>query len=318
MYINPSLAKGLTNRLLTELPERIRRKVAAFSETAHRVRKNKLAFEKLSQSASEIFQNDALFVYLGGSNSNPYLGVSLICAVKEREYQDWEEGAILGISLVLMVAPFAIFTSEPRFRISQHAVARLYQRTRNDLANYQPIDLDLVLPELRQVPLWTSYWLYALYALKNAYGITKLTPVIPTENGLLFAECNFGNLTLEIRTFVGDSLLSSDQLEVKNILLAAGSFLEASPLSLGLVLIQHALDGLAIDEEYLSRMIAPEAKRLSTMLFSSYSDSAPVMNSFIEWLNDRQEELAGVVAMMRELGVRESHTKIRVATISMK
>lgn len=309
MYIDESLANGLKNRFFAEMPERISELIRRFTvETGGK--QSRTAWRNLSERTNRIFSDDALSLYLGGSNRKPYFGLCCLALGADRPVNDWTERFLASRNVVFNCSPIATFESIGSFVISEHTVKRLYQRAQAMTQIAGKIDPYFILPELQYLPVWSSYWQWAMTSMHAAVGIEEFFPVLPGISGLFFAECTIENPSVEVRTFVSDAQLTEEQLFVKNRMLIVGKALQSSPLAIGSVVDTHKLDLIHVDRFYLSSRLGPDVSAVSNIVLHPIDNDtfrASSKSAFRQWLFTESQICPGVVDQIGTKGVKSFH-----------
>lgn len=226
--VTESLANGLKSRFFSEMI-----KGADLAEKKYLDKqvqlKSRNDFIKLSQNVRTSLKDYAILVYEGGSIRKPYVAFDLLTAIKDREYNSWNEKCLTGNSMVYSLEMNYFFSTYSPYNIGEHAISRLYLRTKPEF-NDGVIDYKYITKELINIPLWANFWGLLASTFKDPETVSKFSPVIPTPSGLLLCEYFKDSKKLEIRTFVQDELLTEDQLMTKELLLEVGTQFYESPI----------------------------------------------------------------------------------------
>ena len=321
MYIDESLANGLKNRFFTEMPERISEMIRRFTVET-RGKQSRTAWRNLPEKTKRIFSDCALSVYLGGSNRKPYLGLCCLALGADRPVNDWTERFFASWNVVFNCSPIATFESVGSFVLSEHAIKRLYQRAqaKNQVAG-NSINTDFILPELRYLPVWSSYWQSAMTSMHAEVGIEEFFPVLPGISGLFFAECSIDNSSVEVRTFVGDAQLTEEQLYVKNRMLIISQTLQSSPMAIGSLVDTRKLDLILIDRLYLSSQLGSDVSTVSNIVFHPIENDtfrASVKSGFQKWLSTESQVYPGIVDLIDTKGVKSLHMECHPGLLKSK
>ncbi len=295
--ITESLAKGLANRFFSEMERGIETAQESFFRklgTKARTRKN---FTTIVSAARTSFADYALGFYEGGSARKPYVAFDLLTPVPGRLYNTWNERCLSGASSAINLVPFICENRGSAYNIGEHAVARIFLRTKPSLVKGL-VDIKAIKNELAYVPLWASFWGQVL-SRTSMFG--KCLPVLPSPSGLLFAHTSETTYQIEIRTFVDDSKLSESQLQVKRMMLTLSAGLVASPLSSFPVIEQLDIDDSGILLAYLChRLIKHERHTL-------------LINTIFEHIQDSQKriqlrhEFTGLIENISSAGMQETY-----------
>jgi len=133
MFIDESIAKGLVKHLLAWLPDEIENAKGRFKK---KVTKSMLlsrsGLKEVQKYHFDEFGKFSLCYLVGGSKRNPYIGFVAVNPLENKPYEGWVEEAIFGEVVICNLyngtqhseATFA------KFAIGQHALARVYQRSK--------------------------------------------------------------------------------------------------------------------------------------------------------------------------------------------
>lgn len=238
MLVDESLSKGLVKLLLTWWPDDLEKAFKGLkSKTTPSMFSSRKGLEKMKMLHSEELAKFALSYLQGGTKRKPYIGFVAINAVKERTYESWGEAGFFGEAVMTNFFDERQFTTSiiAPFGIGQHALARVYQRSKLINENNRS-DPYAIIPELRMIPLWAGIWHYFYNICREIYAdkYLGLNLLIPSPNGLFFAEMNLveDDPFVEIRTYVHQSQLSDGQALIRNIFIEAIKGMENSLLSI--------------------------------------------------------------------------------------
>jgi hypothetical protein len=238
--VTESLANGLKSRFFSEMI-----KGADLAQKKYLDKQVQLNsrndFIKLSQNVRTSLKDYAILVYEGGSVRKPYVAFDLLTAIKDREYNSWNEKCLTGSSMVYSLDMNYFFSAYSPYNIGEHAISRLFLRTKPEFID-GVIDYKYITKELVNIPLWANFWGLIASTFKDPGAVPKFSPVIPTPSGLLMCEYFKDSKKLEIRTFVHDELLSEDQLKAKELLSEIGCDFYASPISFIVLITPGEID----------------------------------------------------------------------------
>jgi hypothetical protein len=225
--VTESLSKGLKNRFFSEMVIAFENLTANFKKDIKN-KHNRNGFVKTTKLIKDKFLDFIIIFYDGGSKSKPYVVFELLTVIKDREYNSWNEKCLTGFTFLVNYEPRIIDDADALYNISEHAISRLYFRTKPKFKN-QTIDYLYIKDELKYIPFWSSYWVLFLCLTEINFG-GNFYPVIPSQSGLFMCEFKGGNRLIEIRTFIDDSHLNFEQQEVKKLLLEVSNNISISPL----------------------------------------------------------------------------------------
>lgn len=227
IIVTESLSKGLKNRFFSEMVSAFEKLMANFKKDIKN-KHNRNGFIKTTEQIKNKFSEFIIIFYDGGSKSKPYVVFELLTVIKDREYNSWNEKCLTGFTFLVNYEPRIVDDADALYNISEHAISRLYLRTKPKIKN-QTIDYTYIKDELNLIPFWSSYWILFLYLTDIKFD-GNFYPVIPSKSGLFMCEFKGGNRLIEIRTFIDDSHLSFEQLEAKKLLLEVSNNISISPL----------------------------------------------------------------------------------------
>jgi len=251
--VTESLAKGLKDRFFNEMINGA--KIASDKFVKKKITsKNRSSFAKLAATVKSSFEENALIVYEGGSNGKPYLIFDLLTTMEDRQYNSWDEKCLTGTTFLFNYSPSVTLDSFTTYSISEHAIARLYLRTKPVLKN-GIVDCKYITRELFYVPIWASFWGAILYAYGSSKFFENASPLIPTHSGIFICDFDEKNMKPEIRTFVDDVHLSESQVATKNLMLQASKGLEVSPLSFLVLLARSGIDNAEMLASIIARRV---------------------------------------------------------------
>jgi hypothetical protein len=321
MIINETLAKGLKNRFFLEMDEEVIKKLNQLIKDGYKYKQNTNGWEKFSKYLKQSFNRCAMAFYDGGSASKPYLGFVGLSIDPEREFNKWNEKCLSGTVAVAILEPFWFDYRQALFNIGEHAISRIYERGKPLVKDGFNVDIPSILPELSAVPLWAAYWAGTIATFKNFYSnqsdlINNFFPPIPSPNGLFLGEMVIDRYSsVEIRTFVNDSRLSYEQMEVKKLLVEAGDGLENSPLAL-----YPLIEVLKIDENFtetamISHHLLKNYDVLSHVLFYGVKDDKirkNLQDEFRKFLKENAKFTNEVlIALYKRIGIRRFHLEVK-------
>ncbi len=225
MYVDESLAKGLTSRLWYELDELERNNSIEYSRylTTHKIKLgSRKVIEKLDKAHRLLRGAQILSHSFSGTRKQPTAIYALLNRDKEAKKNSWVERMFL-IELEMLTSQGRTIKYPPIVRIGEHAVSRIFQRnllTYDQLTN--KINLAEVVAEFLSIAMfaWTMSDLYTtLHDFMNDDGIevsADLTIPFVSKHGLFLGrlDTSFNFHPVDIRTFVDDGKLASQQLNL--------------------------------------------------------------------------------------------------------
>lgn len=232
--MDKSLAIGFGNHFFREADGAIRDVIKKLAQKKS-WKISRSGWSRFCSDATEQLGKMALSIYEGGSKRKPYFAYMGLIIDEERIYNKNQERCLTGRICINDFSSRACEMHPALFNISEHAIRRLIQRSLIDPADYQK-NIFLVLDELKYIPLWSNYWFQTIFVYtenfsqRDKFDLFQL--VIPAPNGIFLAKISDEKLPkVEIRTYVHDLQLSSDQMEIKKAMLEGTKLITNSPLS---------------------------------------------------------------------------------------
>jgi len=307
-----SLAKGLTTRFFDELESGIEPVKDKFSEQLGRKKITRNSWSYVRHVTRDCFKDYALAMYEGGSKRKPYISLNLLLPLKSRCYNSWDEKCLTGTATIINLVPFLIHSLPVPYNISEHAVARLFLRTRISLDNGL-VDVKAVNSELIYIPFWSCLWGLFL-SDENLFGECQVP--IPAPNGLFFAQTNLGKPHVEIRTFVGDHLLLDSQAQIKESMIAMSKNFLNTPFSSFTILENLGIDETETVTAFICRKLLLD-ERITIILSAIMTqntaklDIGAVREKFINFLRIRSGQLPeNFFELFDKVGIRDAKNKL--------
>lgn len=253
--ISESLARGLKERYFFELQEGALNSIMVMLN-GMKIYSGRNKFDQWAESAKIKLGPNVISTYHGGSKRRQYFAFEFLDYLPEREFNSWMEKSVYGRKIVIREGSFGNNSTVSRYGVSEHAILRIFQR----------LDLDVyavgysqrkILSELSLIPLWSNYWLSILDAVidDDLEKYKDITIYIPSENGLFFANFDVKTYDIEVRTFVNDGLLTSDQKYIKEALNLIGHAINPSALTFASSLTVHLDPSIVFVRLMLSSLI---------------------------------------------------------------
>jgi hypothetical protein len=239
--VTETLASGLKNRFFYESTREAEKIKKILTTELSKPAGNRNKFAKMVASTKKSLINHALLFYEGGSSSKPYIAFDLLLAIKDREYNSWNEKCLIGYSTLVNYNPAYYDYDCAYYSISEHTISRIFLRTQPTIKG-GVIDCTGIKKELTHIPLWCNFWLNIVQIINLENFEEKIYPIIPTINGLLLCEFSKNTQFLEIRTFIDDKNLTANQTEAKNCLISVGIDLDQSPLSISRIFEKNPIE----------------------------------------------------------------------------
>ncbi len=313
--VTESLANGLKERFFSEMAAGASRAEQNFiKEKVNLVNRN--AFSKLSSVVKNSLKDYALVMYEGGTSNKPYLVFDLLTPIADRPYNSWNEKCLTGVSFLFNYDPSVAVDHFTAYNISEHAISRVYLRTKPVLKN-ETIDCKYIIEEMVYIPFWASFWGATLFAKDSGKFFENASPLIPAPSGMFICDFSKSTMRPEVRTFVADSQLSEKQLAAKNLMINVSRDLISSPMSFILILSKSNLD----DAELLHSMVAnrllqsPEYDSIRESMFYRIENDkmrASLKNQLDSELRHQAQAVGeSLENSLRLLGIKKFQTEIK-------
>jgi hypothetical protein len=324
LIITKSLAKGLTHRFLSEAEDVVSKSIGKLEQQAGDYKNSKSGWEKYVTKTKSILQNVAISIYEGGSKTSPYFAFVGISVDKERKFNSWNEMCLSGEAVIQSHHPRFIDTSGACFNVSEHAISRIYERSKLRFIDEFTVDIHSILPEFQLLPIWSAFWVGNLAVITNNFSNHFFPhfyhPVIPAKSGLFLCELTHVKIPkVEVRTFVDDKNLSEEQLKLKKILWDIGIIYKSSPLA------TFPING-SVESDYYVNMavlgeLAEHAELITNSLFQNDSSpqfAARAREDFLNLIKNAQTERSAKLSQAyRKIGIRETQLVIKKEKLRM-
>lgn len=247
MRIDESLARGLARQLIKDW---IAKTEYIYTNAIKTVRNSNMAskkgFEKYLKHHKKLFEPLCFSYVETGSQKHPITGFVFAIPYTDRKYNDWTEKGVRGV-VDFELKDANLFSEQLRetiyspFFIGEHVITRIIQRSFTQ-ANVKNITPENIVKKFNYVPMWSAFWIMLFFQLisKNEFTsdeIDSLSPIIPTEDGLLICKMiNFNKDVdvrfVEIRTYINYLQFDEEQKEIHEFLMEISKNLSNSSLSL--------------------------------------------------------------------------------------
>jgi hypothetical protein len=324
VIITESLAKGLTHRFLSEAQDIVSKSLRKLEKEAGGYKNSKSGWEKYVGKARSILQNVAISFYEGGSKTSPYFAFVGLSVDKEREFNSWNEMCLSGEAVIQSHHPRFIDTSGACFNVGEHAISRIYERSKLRMIDEFTVDIYSILPEFQQLPLWSAFWIGNLAVITDNFSKHFFPhfyhPVIPAKSGIFLCELTHVKFPkVEVRTFVDDKNLSEEQLKLKKILWDIGIIYKSSPLA------TFPITNSVESDYYVNIAVLGElaeyAELITNALFQNNSSpqfAARAQEDFLNLIKNAQTERSAKLSQAyRKIGIRETQLVIKKEKLRM-
>ena len=223
------------------------------------------------------FESTNLLTYIGGTERRPYLGLMLLYALKEREYNSWNERCLTA--LVLLTAPNPMFSQNyiSLFNIGEHAISRLFLRKpSHERHGNGLVKIDSILDDIRPLGAWAAFWHHRLVRNKQLYDHRdQLSPIVPSPSGLFLCRFSQGpEAQLEVRTFIGKSDFKKSQEKIHDLLSSACEGFLVSPLAFSPFVEKLGYDYPKLLTQIMCLRLVSHAEDLGKQLVEKIEDRA--------------------------------------------
>ncbi len=321
MIVTESLAKGLTHRFLKEAVDTISKGLKKLEKEGH-YKNSKSGWEKYVLKARSTLQNIAISFYEGGSKGSPYFAFVGLSVDQERKFNSWNEMCLSGEAVIQSHKPRFIDTSSACFNVGEHAISRIYERSKLRFIDEFTVDIHSILPEFQMLPLWSAFWIGNLAVTTDNFSKHFFPhfyhPVIPAKSGLFLCELTHVQFPkVEVRTFVDDKNLSEEQLRLKKVMWDIGLVYKSSPLA------TFPISGQVESDYYVNMALLSElaehADLITNALFENNSSpqfAVRAQDDFFNLIkNARTERALGLSQSYRKLGIRKMQLIIKMVKL---
>ncbi len=221
MYINESLANGLKERLWTEcnaIDTNMRKQFTDYQKTHRHKLGSRTAFIKWDQMYKNGVRQKILASIKTGTRASPVMLYAVLDRGEHEQRKNWSE-KMFRVTYLSIDSYGRLDTYRPVVKIGEHAVMRVFQR-RTDIYNPDTFDFDIfkVISEFHTVGYLAqlmSFFFHHLSDLLTSAGvpIENLSVPFVSENGLFLGEYSVASSMIDIRTYIADHQMTSDQSE---------------------------------------------------------------------------------------------------------
>ena len=259
------------HRFFDESQDMVGRGVDILSTHAETYKSSKSGWNKYLSKIEPTLKKLAISQYEGGSKGSPYIAFVGLSLNQERKFNSWNERCLSGETIIHVLKPMYIESSTTSFNVGEHAISRLYERSKIKFIDEFTVDVHSIFPEFQMLPLWSAFWISNLAVMTNAFSDNFFPnfyhPIVPTPSGIFLGELTHTRYPkLEVRTFVDDKNLSEDQLKLKKIMWNIGRIYQSSPLAM------FPISGKVESDYYINLAmlseLAKHAQLVTEVLFS--------------------------------------------------
>jgi hypothetical protein len=268
--MDPSLARGVKNQAFREMAPQVDTSIDRFKKLllSSKAGTSLNNWNRFTDQIESTFGDLLIKKHIGGSKRKPFLCVSTLDNQLGKSFNSWNEQCLNSVQLITIYSPWYFEAIYAGYSISEHAVQRIYERTiESDALNVDKSKISLLTEQLLMAPAWSSFWINFSHQFLSGGTAEKVSVAIPTATGFLLGELSTKSIhKVEIRTFVSDALLHTEQRELKkNMLIALENinsdllpFFPSLPIA-GITGIEKGLD--EINESV--RFFLPQLKALA-------------------------------------------------------
>jgi hypothetical protein len=272
--MDSSLARGLKKSLFEELNKEIDEAIEKFHLfTAQRnLSQNRNIWPKYYRDCEKFLHPFLISKFLGGSERKPLIGLTLF-EPSESARNSWNEPCLSTTQMMIGHDPWCVKGVSGGFNIGEHAIHRLFQRgvSNEAVLTESRHNFDILL-ELKYASLWCGYWTLTCISRTSRLETEQLYPIIPTPSGLLLCEIHLKTLNrIEIRTFISESMLSSQQAELRNRMLETSEKMNGSAVVCAVGLCSLGRKDWMSDIELMTADIEPYSVALDQAAMRSHS-----------------------------------------------
>ena len=300
MIVSETHSRGLSNQLIDLVSSKVESAFVLESYSDHKVTSDKSAIryiEYLKKIFGESIINFNAFNVSSKSIKNAVLAINYLskekwgsaCRDDYKSVLDVDKEDCYAITSVLCKMKKKQYSLDhyrypTQFRLSAHALRRMYQR----LSIVSNEDIQNILDELQFCSMFSAFYDFYFYTWQDTEYVNKLSVPIPTRNGLFLCKLNkttrHDRVTLFARTFLSDKDLREEQLRLKNYLLSI-----ASKISHSQNMISYAFFLTNSDE--LKQACLSSMSVIYQYLLSVFDDLANAMITYEQFGNNRDYEV---------------------------
>ncbi len=223
--MDPSLARGVKNQAFREMAPQVELSIDRFKKLllSSKAGTSLNNWNRFTDQIDSTFADLLIKKHIGGSKRKPYLCVSTLDSQLGKSFNSWNEQCLNSVQLITIYSPWFFEATYAGYSISEHAVQRIYERAiASDALNADKSKLSLLTEQLLMTPAWSSFWINFAHQLLSEGEDEKIRIAIPTAAGLLLGELSMKSIhKVEIRTFVSDAQLHTNQRELKKNMISA-------------------------------------------------------------------------------------------------
>lgn len=217
MYIDESLAKGLKTRMWSDIDEIERGIPARLERLLHSTKIkpfHRSSIDKYASIHKKVWGDLILISMKFGTRNAPIFSFFLLATCDQSKRESWEE-KMFQIHRVDVDWGGEVYVRVPTARISEHAIARLFQRYPDiysgETENY---GLAKALDEIKYVAYMADMWGMFFHYLGRGGELSTQTLSIPfvAKHGLFLGDTSDQSYHCDIRTYVCDQQLTQSQL----------------------------------------------------------------------------------------------------------
>lgn len=217
MYIDESLAKGLTSRLWNEIDDlgAGEKSIKKYLKT-HKIKfGTRTAWQKLNEAFQTGFEHNILATTRSGTRNNPILFYAILDRNRLEDVSDWQEKSFNIVYRSMDAWGISPGSTQTFIRIGEHAVSRYFQRHPEIYnADTSKFDIFNIINEFRSIAFLAQGMHAIFYRLINECKHPHENITIPfvTRSGIFLGSYNKELNTCDIRTYIANHQLTVAQV----------------------------------------------------------------------------------------------------------
>jgi len=309
MIVSETHSRGLSNQLIDLVSSKVDSAFVLESYSDHKVTSDKSAIryiEYLKKIFGESIINFNAFNVSSKSIKNSVLAINYLskerwgseCRDEYKSVLDVDKEDCYAITSILCKmkkkqCSLDHYRYPTQFRLSAHALRRMYQR----LSIVSNEDIKNILDEFQFCSMFSAFYDFYFYNWQDTEYVNKLSVPIPTKNGLflckLIKSSRNDRVFLFARTFLSDKDLREEQLRLKNYLLSV-----AFAISHSQNMISYAF--LLTNSQELKESCISSMLEIYKHLRPVFDDLANAMITYEQFGSNRDYEVFKLKDLMRK------------------
>jgi hypothetical protein len=269
MYINETLARGMTDRFFRDFPTEVaaayQREIRSMSIKS--IKRGK--WLKATRQCMSRLERFSIASYEGGSKVKPYFVANVLEIEAGRPYNTWQERCLYSFQILFVFDPAYVDCLWGHFNISEHTIMRLFLRSpvqEDAKGNLLPYS---IVKQLRYVPFWSAFWEGFQLIAHDVDFRKDMSTLIPAPDGLFIGQFSREqDGILEIRTFIDTQTMSRERKSVRDLMIDISEPLLESSLSASPVAVLAGIDASSLVLiTVVCKKLLPHAEALTRCLF---------------------------------------------------